>query len=153
MVSVIQARVSPEIEFKALPYFSGLAHTCQLLFENGDFFLWFSLPSILVWSKRSPKTHLFKNVFQSGDFWKPLFAALVWMDEISRLRHGGSDTILRCAYSHQRWYRLESQERQNDSTQRVDENVFENGKKFSNKNGYPHMCGQCLSLLQVFNTG
>ena len=75
------------------------------------------------------------------------------MDEISRLRHGGSDTILRCAYSHQRWYRLESQERQNDSTQRVDENVFENGEKFSNKNGYPHMCGQCLSLLQVFNTG
>lgn len=116
MVSVTEARVSPEIEFKALPYFSGLAHTCQLLFENGDFFLWFSLPSILVWSKRSPKTHLFKNVFQSGDFWKPLFAALVWMDEISRLRHGGSDTILRCAYSHQRWYRLQSHDRQNDST-------------------------------------
>ena len=31
--------VFPETEIKALPYFSGFAmHTCQLLFENRDFF-------------------------------------------------------------------------------------------------------------------
>ena len=77
------------------------------------------------------------------------------MDEIRRLRHGGSDTILRCAYSHQRWYRLESQDMQNDSTQRVDENVFENGEKFSNKNGYPHMwdsASVCFKFLILGST-
>ena len=44
--------------------------------ENGDIFLRFGLPSTVTrirW-KRSPKTHLFKNALQSGDFWKYRFA-------------------------------------------------------------------------------
>ena len=43
-------------------------HTYPFLFENGDFFLQFGLPSTRIQWKQSPKTHLFKNTLQSRVF-------------------------------------------------------------------------------------
>ena len=48
------------------------------LFENGGFS--FRLAT-RIRSKRSPKTHLFKNALQSEDFWKPWPLLHVWTDE------------------------------------------------------------------------
>ena len=72
----------------------------------------FSLP---VWStvhtwrirwKWSPKTHLFTNAPQSGDFWKRHFAVLVWMDLKTEFFENDYVTLLdtrKCACAHQRW--------------------------------------------------
>lgn len=43
-------------------------HTYSFLFENGDFYLQFGLPSTRIQWKQSPKTHLFKNTLQSRVF-------------------------------------------------------------------------------------
>ena len=45
-------------------------HPCTypFLFENGDFYLQFGLPSTRIQWKQSPKTHLFKNTLQSRVF-------------------------------------------------------------------------------------
>ena len=43
-------------------------HTYPFLFENGDFYLQFGLPSTRIQWKQSPKTHLFKNTLQSRVF-------------------------------------------------------------------------------------
>ena len=42
--------------------------TYPFLFENGDFYLQFGLPSTRIQWKQSPKTHLFKNTLQSRVF-------------------------------------------------------------------------------------
>ena len=45
------------------------------------FFSRFRLPSTCIREKRSPKTHLFKNVLQRGDFRISRFLVYVWTDE------------------------------------------------------------------------
>ena len=42
--------------------------TYPFLFENGEFYLQFGLPSTRIQWKQSPKTHLFKNTLQSRVF-------------------------------------------------------------------------------------
>ena len=42
--------------------------TYPFLFENGDFYLQFGLPSTRIQWKQSPKTHLFKNTLLSRVF-------------------------------------------------------------------------------------
>ena len=49
-------------------------------------FLRFGLPSTRIRWKRSPKTHLFKNALQSGDFWKRRLFVYVWKDENGQFR-------------------------------------------------------------------
>ena len=49
------------------------------IFENGDFFLRFSLSSTRKRLFRVPKTQVFKNFPQSGDFWKPRLFEKVMM--------------------------------------------------------------------------
>ena len=52
-------------------------HVSVLVF----FFSRFGLPSTCIREKRSPKTHLFKNVLQRGDFRISRFLVYVWTDE------------------------------------------------------------------------
>ena len=57
-----------------------LVYRLHLLGENGN----------------RPKTHLFKNALQNGDFWKRPCAVLLWIPV-----NGHAHTLTR---SHQRWY-------------------------------------------------
>ena len=47
------------------------SHVYLLLKTRTSFILRFGLPSTRIQWKRSPKTHLVKDAFQRGDFWKP----------------------------------------------------------------------------------
>ena len=57
-------------------------HTYPFLFENNDIFsLRFGLPYTRIRRERLPKTHLFKNALQNGDFWKRRLFVYVWTDQ------------------------------------------------------------------------
>ena len=68
------------------------AHTYPFLVENGDIFLWFRVLSTRLRWKRSPKTHLFKNALQRGNFWKRLLLVYMCMDENEGFRIRWSHT-------------------------------------------------------------
>ena len=55
-------------------------HTYPFLFENGDFYLQFGLPSTRIQWEQSPKTHLFKNTLQSRVFENAGFS-FTWTDK------------------------------------------------------------------------
>ena len=153
MVSVIQARVSTEIEFKAFPYFSGLAHTRQLLFENGDFFslVYSTLHTCLVetvtknasFQKRFPEWRFLKTPFccTGVDGWNQTITSR-WLRYHFKMRLLPSKMVPFRESGHAKWF---------DATCGR-ECFWKRGKVFKQKR-IPSYVGQCLSLLQVFNTG
>lgn len=60
-----------------------------------SFFIRFSLPSTKIRWKWSPKTHLFKNDFESGGFYKHRLLVYVWSDKKSGLHILLAERILR----------------------------------------------------------
>ena len=62
-------------------YVSTPSTNIRCCLKKDIFLLWFGLPTTRIRWKRLPKTHLFKNALQSGDFlWRRLLL-YVWIDE------------------------------------------------------------------------
>ena len=59
-------------------YALGPVHTYPDIFENGGFFLRFAVASTRKRRFRQPKTEVFENALQSGDFRKRRFRVYVW---------------------------------------------------------------------------
>ena len=59
-------------------------HMYRDIFENGDFFLHFILPSACSRRPQVPKTKVFLNDPESGDFWKRRASRCMWTDENGR---------------------------------------------------------------------
>ena len=79
----------------------GAVQTYPFLFENAHFF--FCLRSARIRWKRSPKTYLFKNALQSGDFWKHRFLVYVWTDENGDFRKRWCHTSFTTSITHALW--------------------------------------------------
>ena len=69
--------------------FSDPVYTYPGTFENGSFFLRFAVASTRKRRFRQPKTEIFENALQSGDFRKRRFRVFVWTGRSSWLFYLG----------------------------------------------------------------
>jgi len=80
------------------PFTSDSVHTFPFSFENATFSLRIGLPSTPSRWKRWPKTQLFENALQGGNFWKLRFRVFVWTVK-TELLENDDVTVLEPAYS------------------------------------------------------
>ena len=105
MINILLVSFAWSVRQAVHPRIFGPVHTMPDKFENATLLLRIRLPSTLIRlypHKRSTKTELFENVFQSGTIRKRYFFALVWTENLLYPQlFEYADVILSCNFSSQ----------------------------------------------------